>query len=104
MSIRAIGVEERARLLGRALMAGSVLQLVLFLLGARRRSYAALAIPLLAALAVVSALAFWVGYTMATARFGDAPDYPPAPEPSAAPEPEQAPTATSPTGNPLTGG
>ena len=96
MSIQAIGVEERARLLGRALMVGSVLQLVLFLLGVRRRSYATLAIPLLAALAVVSALAFWVGYTMATARFGDAPDYPPAPahEPGAAPE--EAPAATPP--------
>ena len=84
-------MEERARLLGRALMAGSVLQLVLFLLGVRRRSYAALAIPLLGALAAVSALAFWVGYTMANARFGDAPDYPPAPTPTLADEPAAAP-------------
>jgi hypothetical protein len=102
VSIRAIGVEERARLLGQALMAGSVLQLLLFLLGVRRRSYAALAIPLLAALTVVSALAFWVGYTMATARFGDAPDYPPGPAPGAAPEEARA--ATPPAATPPTGG
>ncbi len=88
MSIHAIDVEQRARLLGKALMAGSVLQLLLFLLGVRRRSYAALAIPVLGALVLVSALAFWVGYTMATTRFGDAPDYPS--EPPADPPPAPA--------------
>lgn len=98
MNIRAIGVEERARLLGRALMAGAVLQLVLFLLGVRRRSYAALAIPLLGALTAISALAFWVGYTMANARFGDAPDYPVDPTPAPASTPEEEPAATSPGG------
>jgi drug/metabolite transporter (DMT)-like permease len=96
VNIGAIGVEERARLLGRALMAGSVLQLVLFLLGVRRRSYAALAIPLLGALTAISALAFWVGYTMANARFGDAPDYPPSPTPAPAPTSEEEPTAVPP--------
>lgn len=88
---RAIDVEERARLLGWSLMAASGLQLLLFLLGMRRRSYAALAIPVLGVLAVVSALGFWVGYTMANTRFADAPDYPPeeAAAPTAAAEREE---------------
>ena len=79
------GVEGRARLLGCSLMAASVLQLVLFLCGMRRRSYAALALPVLGLLTIASALGFWVGYTMATTRFTDAPDYPPEPG-NAAPE------------------
>ncbi len=74
-------VEERARLLGYSLMAVSVLQLLFFLRGIRRRSYAALALPVLGLLAIASALGFWVGYTMATTRFGDAPDYPPDDDP-----------------------
>lgn len=71
------GVEERARLLGWSLMAASALQLALFLLGISRRSYAALALPVLGLLTIASALGFWIGYTMATTRFGDASDYPP---------------------------
>ena len=99
MNVGAIGVEERARLLGRALMAGSVLQLVLFLLGVRRRSYVALAIPLLGALTAISALAFWVGYTMANARFGDAPDYPADPTPAPVSTSEEEPAAVPPGAN-----
>ncbi len=82
MSTPTIEVEERARLLGRVLMAVSVLQLLLFLRGVKRHSYAALALPVLGVLTAISALAFWVGYTMATTRFGDAPDYPSTPTPS----------------------
>ncbi len=70
-------VEERARLIGWSLMAASALQLVLFLRAISRRSYAALALPVLGLITLASALGFWVGYTMATTRFGEAPDYPP---------------------------
>ena len=62
---------DRSRQLGLALMAASVLQLLVFLAGASRRSYAVIALPVFAALAIVSALAFWVGYTMATARWDE---------------------------------
>ncbi len=77
--------EERARLTGRLLMAGAALQLALFLAAASRRSYAALALPVGAGLAALSALAFWVGYTMAFARYDedDAPPLPPFPPPAA---------------------
>ena len=62
---------ERSRQLGQALMAASGLTLVLFLIGVARRSYLVLAIPVLAGLAVVSGLVFWVGYTMASAQWSD---------------------------------
>jgi hypothetical protein len=62
---------ERSRQLGQGLMAFSIVQLLLFVLGAARRSYAALAVPVLLGVALVSALAFWVGYTMAVAKWDD---------------------------------
>ena len=51
---------------GIALLAGSAVELVLFLAGLRRRSYAALAIPVAGAVAGLTALAMWVGWTMLT--------------------------------------
>ncbi len=66
---------DNSRRMGQALMAISGLQVLLFLIGASRRSYAALAIPVFAFLAVVSALAFWVGYTMANTDWGEPADY-----------------------------
>jgi hypothetical protein len=60
---------EQSRQLGRALMAVSVVQLLVFILGAMRKSYAALALPVFFGLAVVSGLAFWVGWTMAAAQW-----------------------------------
>ncbi len=62
---------ERSRQLGQALMAASGLTLVLFLVGVARRSYLVLAIPVLAGLAIVSGLVFWVGYTMASTQWSD---------------------------------
>ena len=62
---------ERSRLVGQAMMAASGLTLALFAIGALRRSYAALALPVAGGLALVSGLAFWVGYTMATTRWED---------------------------------
>ena len=68
----------RSRQLGQALMGGSALALLLFLIGVNRRSYAALALPVFAGLAIVSGLTFWVGYTMANTQWEE----PPAPEPA----------------------
>ena len=50
--------------------------LALFALGALRRSYLALALPIAGGLTLVAGLAFWVGYTMATTRWEDeVPDF-----------------------------
>ncbi len=67
---------ERSRLAGRALMGLSALALLLFLQGAFRRSYAVVAIPAAITVALFSALAFWVGYTMAVHDWDHPPDYP----------------------------
>ena len=61
----------RSRRLGLLLIAGAILQLFVFLAAASRRSYAALALPVGGGVAVLSALAFWVGYTMAYAEWDD---------------------------------
>jgi hypothetical protein len=45
-------------------MAGAVLQMLLFLYGASRRSYWALALPVTAAMSALTALTFWMGLTM----------------------------------------
>ncbi len=83
---------DSSRQLGQALMAFSGLQVLLFLIGASRRSYAAIAIPVFAMLALVSALAFWVGYTMANTDWGEPADYgieeDDVPEAEGAPPPE----------------
>ena len=71
----------QSRALGRALMALSMLQLVAFLAAATRRSYVAVAVPVGLALGVVSGVAFWIGYTMATANWDDPADFP-SPEPT----------------------
>ena len=78
---------EQTRQLGRALMAVSVVQLLLFLVGASRRSYAALAIPVFAGIALASGLAFWVGYTMAASQ-GDEEQFDPAPAEPPLPRPD----------------
>ena len=55
---------EQSRSIGTVLMAVSGLQMLLFSIGVLRRSYAAIALPVIAAMAAVSGLLFWVGYTM----------------------------------------
>lgn len=55
---------ERSQSMGAMLMAISALQLLVFTLGILRKSYMAVALPVLGALGAVSALIFWVGYTM----------------------------------------
>jgi hypothetical protein len=55
---------ERTRTIGAIIMAVAALQTVVFTLGVLRRSYMAVALPVLAATGAASALLFWVGYTM----------------------------------------
>lgn len=57
---------ERTRLTGAALMAATALQVLLFIGGATRRSYAALALPVGVIVTVASVLGFWVGWTLLT--------------------------------------
>lgn len=57
---------DRSRITGGLIIGGAAVELVLFLYGLLRRSYAALAIPVAAAVAGLSALAMWVGWTMLT--------------------------------------
>ena len=55
---------ERSQSAGTLLMAISALQMLVFTLGVMRRSYLAVALPVLAAMGAVSGLLFWIGYTM----------------------------------------
>jgi hypothetical protein len=57
---------DRAHTTGMIIMAGSVLGFLLFAYGALRRSYTAVALPVAAAMSALTALAFWVGWTMMT--------------------------------------
>ncbi len=57
---------DRSQTTGALIMAGGVVQLLLFLIGVARRSYVALALPITVAVAGISALAVWVGWTMMT--------------------------------------
>ena len=54
----------RSRQLGMFIVIGASLQMLVMLLGTMRRSYLVIALPVLAATGIVSALAFWVGWTM----------------------------------------
>ena len=57
---------DRSRITGGLIIGGAAVELVLFLYGVARRSYLALAIPVTAAVAGLSAVAMWVGWTMLT--------------------------------------
>jgi hypothetical protein len=57
---------DRSQLTGGLIMAGAVAELILFAVGLVRKSYLAVALPVTGAMAALSALAFWVGYTMLT--------------------------------------
>ena len=57
---------EQSRSIGTVLMAVSGLQMLLFTIGVMRRSYLAIALPVIGAVAAISGLLFWVGYTMAS--------------------------------------
>ena len=51
---------------GVLIIAGAVIEFLLFAYGLSRRSYAAIAVPVAVAVAGLSALAAWVGWTMMT--------------------------------------
>lgn len=55
----------RSNQLGMILMIVSAVQMLFMLVGMMRRSYLVIALPVVAAVGVISALAFWVGWTMA---------------------------------------
>ena len=55
---------DRSQNLGVILMAVSGLQMLVFTIGVARKSYFAIALPMLAAMGAISGLLFWLGYTM----------------------------------------
>jgi hypothetical protein len=59
---------ERTQLTGAALVAGGIVQLLVFTIAFARRSYLAVALPVGLALAAISALAVWIGWTMLTSE------------------------------------
>jgi hypothetical protein len=54
----------RSKQLGMYIVIGASVQALIMLIGAMRRSYWVIALPVLVATGIVSALAFWVGWTM----------------------------------------
>ena len=80
--------QERSRRIGRALMALAGLQFVCFFLGAVRRSYLVVAVPIGIAVGIASGLLFWIGYTMSVKDWDNPADYPPAEANEGAPPPE----------------
>jgi hypothetical protein len=57
---------DRSQMTGVAIVAIAIVQVLLFTAGVARKSYLALALPIGLAVAGVSALAIWVGWTMLT--------------------------------------
>lgn len=57
---------NRAHTTGVILIAGAILELMLFFYGLMRRSYLALALPVTAAMFAITAITIWVGWTMMT--------------------------------------
>jgi len=59
---------DRSQRTGMVIMAAAILNMVVFVWAVARRSYMAVALPLVTILGAVSALAFWIGWTMFTAE------------------------------------
>ena len=57
-------MSDRAHLTGVLLMAGAVIQMLLFIWGVTRKSYLAVALPMAAAMTTLTAISLWVGWTM----------------------------------------
>jgi hypothetical protein len=66
---------SRAQTTGVILIAGALIDLLLFFYGVARRSYLAVALPVTMAMFAVTALTVWVGWTMMTMEEAD--DEPP---------------------------
>jgi hypothetical protein len=75
---------DRSQTTGALIMAGAALQLLIFVVGLMRKSYLAIAMPVTGAMAALSALAFWVGWTMLTTP-ADMPEEDFGSDPEAAP-------------------
>ncbi len=54
----------RSRQLGMFMMIAAGIQMLVMLVGTMRRSYLVIALPVLTAVGLISALTFWVGWTM----------------------------------------
>ncbi len=65
---------EKSQQTGLFIMIGSAFMLVFFLWAMLRKSYAAVALPVASAMAVVTALAFWIGWTLFTGEEEDGED------------------------------
>jgi hypothetical protein len=57
---------ERQRQLGMIMMAVAGVQMLVFLIAVLRRSYLAIALPVLAVVGTASTVLFWLGYAMMT--------------------------------------
>ena len=55
----------QSRQLGMILMIGAVADMLIMTIGVMRRSYLVVALPVLAMVGILSALTFWVGWTIA---------------------------------------
>jgi hypothetical protein len=64
---------DRSQMTGALIMGGAVVQILVFLIGVARKSYYTLALPITLAVAAVTGLAFWVGWTMMTTE-ADVPE------------------------------
>jgi hypothetical protein len=62
---------DKSQRTGLIIMISSAFAAVFFLWAVLRRSYMAVALPVMGALAAVSALAFWIGWTMFTGEGED---------------------------------
>ena len=59
---------DRTRLTGAIVMGAVALELLVFLVALSRRSYTAVAIPAALLVIIISALAFWTGWTLLTVQ------------------------------------
>jgi hypothetical protein len=57
---------ERTQLFGLLIISGTALEMIFFLWGIVRRSYMAVALPVLGAMTALNLLTLWVGWTMLT--------------------------------------
>ena len=76
---------EKSQQTGLIIMIASAFMFVFFFWAVLRRSYMAIAVPVIGALGVVSALAFWIGWTMFSGEDEELEDLEDA-APEAAPE------------------
>jgi hypothetical protein len=67
--------QGRAQQTGKIIMALACVQMLVFLYGILRKSYLAIALPVTVAMTALTALGFWVGWTMMTME--EEPEEPP---------------------------